>query len=1169
MSYRDQADLSKAQRDVLYDAGPRTLVAAGAGSGKTSLLVAYFVHSLLDAGTPLTDLAAVTFTRKAGSELVDRIHKQLVETGRSNLAREVDGAVVGTIHGLCRRLIAEQALAAGVDPSFGILEEDANVLAKLDVMRRAWARLVEEAGEDRLRVLTAGSKTLPDLALSLYDRLRTMGGELPHLRIDAEFSEAQARAALVSACGDALAAGREVVKRTATLDKELAKIVSCLEWLDQTATGAGTERTVEEAEKLFPSRGGPDAVKPAFERVRVALAQYRCALAETALRPVLEAVNALLELFHEEFVAYKEARGVLDFADLELRARAVLERAAIDAGGAPPTVFARVLVDEFQDTNELQCAIIDGLGAERLLMVGDARQSIYGFRGADVEVFVQREKAPGIIHHALDTNYRSRSQILDFVNHLFSQDSFFGADGFKPLLSGRDLGEEPDRKAKDIVFLTEVLVAERTCDGPDGPRKVDIQVAEAHAAAGRIRRLVDEEGWARSDIVLLLPALSSVTVYERALLARDLDPYVVGGKGYYVQDEVADLVALLKVLVNPHDNVSLLTVLRSPMVGVSDDCLYLLGRARRRRRGVSLWNTVREGDHARVAVADRERLEAFTERVAELRCRVGRPGLSRLVDDAASACDYDLCLLSAPEGRRRYANLRKLMRMAADYEDLEGPDLAGFVDLVGSLRDLGDDEGNAASLAEGEEVIRIMSIHKAKGLEFPVVVVAGLGSDAPLERSKTIVVGSDGRVGGFYLASKNDTYETDYPHWGPAPAIMAGIKERKAAEDLRLLYVAMTRARDRLILVGACERDKESGAKRIGRIVTALGLEVPPAPGETLCLSDIHAAVIGVAPPAPDTAADDADDPGDAATVSESCEDPPCFLELPRPAVIPQQVSFSALAAYERCPRRFYLERVLGLRAAFGAGPADSVPALGAARADSDGDPGCDSPSPPRALVDEAEAGGGIEVGLLVHTLLQKADLGSPRPALDDLRVQARAIAADQGLSLSPAASQRAIDLALAFWDSPLAADPEIASAAHETPFSFVSEGFAVNGIMDVLFQGEHRWRVVDYKSNALRGGAAAEAAADYRSQAEVYCLAALRAGAPAVRMEFLFLEKPGDPFPVEFSAADADALERRLAETLGRLRDAGFPPQTGPRCQECSVDDLCLAMNSGRPVVE
>ena len=268
-------------------------------------------------------------------------------------------------------------------------------------------------------------------------------------------------------------------------------------------------------------------------------------------------------------------------------------------------------------------------------------------------------------------------------------------------------------------------------------------------SAERVRRLVDDEGRSQGEIVVLLPSLTQVNLYQEALLARQIDVYVVRGKGYYSQDEVADVAALLQLLVNPHDDLSLVTVLRSPLVGVSDDCLYLLGRAAHGPRARSLWEVVREGRDVQIDLEDREMLEAFTGRLDALRGRVGRPGLSRLIDDALTACDYDLCLLAAPEGKRRFANIRKLIRMAAEFEALEGPDLAGFVGLIGSMGDLGDDEGNAPSLAEGEDVVRVMTVHQAKGLEFPVVVLAGLGSDAWQESPGEFIVAGDGRMAAF------------------------------------------------------------------------------------------------------------------------------------------------------------------------------------------------------------------------------------------------------------------------------------------------------------------------------------------------------------------------------------------------------------------------------------
>jgi ATP-dependent helicase/nuclease subunit A len=1158
VSYRDEVSLSDAQRAVLFDTTPRVLVAAGAGSGKTRLLVAYFVHALLDEDVPLEELAAVTFTRKAGSELADKIRKELVHRGRTDLVRAIDGAAIGTIHGLCRRVLSERALEAGVDPSFGVLEADAERLVKEEVSKQAWERVVQVAVEEELQVLAAGAQNLPGLVLSLYDRFRAMGQAEPRLHIDPGPPEAGARAELVRVCEDALAQVRALPKRGVSLEKDMATVVRCLQWLEETAAGPGPDRTVEATSGFFPTRN-TSAAEPFFRPFRDALHRYRCALAEEELRPLLGVVNRLLAAFDQEYSAYKGARGVLDFADLELRARAMLTRAPGRSG-----VLDRVLVDEFQDTNELQCSIIDGLGAHKLLMVGDERQSIYGFRGADVGVFRRRQEASAFGQHRLDTNYRSRPQILDFVNHLFSSDTFFGEEKFKPLLPGRDVEGEMDVKATDVRWNTEVLVVERTVDDNGEVTVLDARSAEANAAAERVRRLVDEEGWAQREVVLLLPALSEVNTFQEALLAQGLQVYVVRGKGYYSQDEVADVRALLKLLVNPHDDLSLLTVLRSPLVGVSDDGLYLLGRAARSPRARSLWEVVREGRAAVLEEADRQKLDAFAARLDTLRGRVGRPGLSRLIDDAASACDYDLCLLAAPEGKRRFANLRKLMRMASDFESLEGPDLEGFVSLISSLGDLGDDEGNAASLAEGEEVVRIMTIHQAKGLEFPVVVLAGLGSDPPKDSAESFVVASDGRVGAFSL-SINKTYESDYPHWGPAPEILAENRCRKEEEDLRLLYVAMTRARDRLVLVGARKAGEKSEARRIGRIVTALGASAPLVPGEILPLDHIHAAVVGVAavPVSSDQATGPEDEPEDCPP-TRPAQEPPCFLSLPAPGVAARQISFSALSAYERCPRQFYLERVLGLSAEFGA----AATAEGSPAQEDTGEPQA-SPGREEALLDPAERAGGRDVGLLVHALLQQIDLAGERPAVASLDELGEWISAENGLGLADAAVQRAAELAAAFWDSPLAGASGVASALREAPFSFVRDGVSVQGVMDLLLEGENCWRIVDYKSNALGGRSPREVAEGYRLQADVYSLAALKAGAPAVHMEFLFLEEPQEMVGFEYGPEDEEALQNRLDEALAGIRRSHFPPAAGPLCRECSVEDLCRAMNGRRLVVE
>ncbi len=315
-------------------------------------------------------------------------------------------------------------------------------------------------------------------------------------------------------------------------------------------------------------------------------------------------MNRLLARFHERYEGLKRQRGVLDFADLELRTHALL--AGVRSECRP--VFgerSRVMIDEFQDTNELQCSILESLGSAGVLMVGDERQSIYRFRGADVKVFTRRldgvmspgttadEREDACRLHTLDINYRSRAEVLAFINHLFAQEDFFGPD-FVALQCGaaqRDdtsagaaCGNPPEPSAEGVTehSVVEVLAVERgEGEGTSGPKPL-IQQAEAQASAWAVERLLRDEGWEPRDLVILSPALTYAELYRDALRARNIPAYVVRGKGYYSREEIADVRCLLQVLVNPHDDLALVTVLRSPLVGLSDDALYLLGRSARR-----------------------------------------------------------------------------------------------------------------------------------------------------------------------------------------------------------------------------------------------------------------------------------------------------------------------------------------------------------------------------------------------------------------------------------------------------------------------------------------------------------------------------------------------------------------------------------------------------------
>jgi len=1293
MSVIDRLGLSPAQAAVVLDERPRVLVAAGAGSGKTRVLVACVLHALVDQELPVERLIAVTFTRKAGAELASRISTSLEECGRADLAISLDAAATGTIHSLCRRLVKDRALEAGVDPGCAVLEAEAATLLKEEVSREVWETVVERADEQELSVLAQMGESLREEVVSLYDRLRTMGQEEPHIDIAASLDEKQARSRLMAAIEAAREAAQKVAKPSLTLQSDLSKIMECRAWLEAACADGGLDEALATSAGFFPSRKTP-SMEPFFADVRAALTRYRCWLAERSLETLVRVTDRLLARFHQAYTARKQERGLLDFADLELRARALLR--AGQTGGARQAAFpgAFLLVDEFQDTNELQCEILELLGAGRTLMVGDERQSIYRFRGADVDVFRRRKTelacpdptgSAGPVH-PLDMNYRSSPEILAFINRVFAQADFFG-EGFACLLpdpawapaaagDGAGCASAPDMAAGTdspalrpapgpipaaagaattsatglasvgtpvsgvtapaagvatataptaptvagvatapaaptitVAAPVEVLVAERPEQAEEGARPVPWQQAEAVVVADRVRAFIDREGRHQRDIVLLLPAQTQVDLYEQAMRAKGVGVYVVRGKGYYSQEEVGDVAALLRLLVNPHNDLTLVSVLRSPFVGISDDALYLLGRERRVSQSGSLWDVIRSGSTDALGHDDRRLLAEFLGSYREIRLRVGRPGLSRLIDDAISAFSYDICLLAAPDGRRRFANVRKLMRLAGEFEALNGPDLAGFVDLLGSMGDLGDAEGSAPTLAESEDVVRVMTVHQAKGLEFPVVVVAGLGTDVPAGRPSMFMVGSGGRAGVFLKGSRNKTYEDHDLCWGPAVEIAVEETAKRQEEDVRLLYVAMTRAEERLVLVGVKPKSGEMQKTRIGRLLTALGLGEFPDSGSVVPIEGLDAIVVGAAPPpveqegdeiswgslqgglsveaaatavagagAVGVAAAPAGASAEAAAAAIGAEASlvdlvPQFIEATPWAAAARRVSFSGLAAYQRCPRKFYLERVLGLSLSSEAAPpgaaADTVVLAGTACPGAAcsgttapaGDLSDDDPRVEEDLLDDEEQSSGRDVGLLVHALLERLPDESTPPTPEAVRQAAAGTLLEMGITLVPADVERAVRLTLAFWESPVAGMRSTPSTLREAPFFFAQGDTVVSGVMDLIYQGEECWRIVDYKTNRLGGRTPQEAAVAYRMQSVVYRLAALKAGAPAAQMDFVFLESPAEPVSMRSEQADATLLEAELSDALDGLRRGRFPACRGEMCSHCEVAEMCAGM--------
>ena len=644
----------------------------------------------------------------------------------------------------------------------------------------ALERFVAEGPDRRVDLLaTYGRRRLRPMMLDALARLRSAGRPLdlrPAERRDLAPAQIAARAAAT-----ALAGAEKPDALTALLD-----------------TGpAAAELTDLSAQRLRKAAANQD--------YNDALAELEQAARDEVASADLAELERLLSLLDAAYRDLKDARSLVDFADLELRARDLL-CARPDLAEAYRERFADVLVDEFQDTNRLQCELIDLVAGGELFFVGDEFQSIYRFRHADVSVYRQQRAEAGQGLIALRRNHRSRPHVIDVVNEVFSRD--FG-DRYTPLVAEARHEGDPPAGGRVELLLTDKAGFREAGES--------WRAAEARALAARIAELVDEGEARPGQIVLLFEAGTDAAQYEAALRDHHLRTVRTTGRGYYATQQVSDLLAYLRLLRNRYDDVALLTVLASPLVGMSNDGLLRVRRAAVKRPIFTAFE--RDEPAPGLSTADRRLSLAFAQRFARLVKRSGEVSLERLTELIVAEHDYDLACLAMADGDRRYANLRKLARLAAEFEAVRGPDLEGFIRFCDEQSTLAAREGEAAIAEEGRDAIVLMTVHAAKGLEFDVVVLADQGRERAARGLPDVLVSSDGRV----AMRAPDANGVLRPAIGYAAAAKAE-REGEREEGRRLQYVAMTRARQHLIVSGAFLAGEQTSIAEVCRLLE-IGLD--------------------------------------------------------------------------------------------------------------------------------------------------------------------------------------------------------------------------------------------------------------------------------------------------------------------------------------------------------
>jgi len=651
-------------------------------------------------------------------------------------------------------------------------------------------------------------------------------------------------------------------------------------------------------------------------------------------------------------------------------------------------------------------------------------------------------------------------------------------------------------------------------------------------------------------VVVLLRALGDIETYEQALQLEGLRTLATAG-GFWGRQEVVDLLAYLRLLANPLDELALYGALAGPLAGVSSDALALLALFAQ-ARGERAWSALRDGGEAlaeRLQPDDRARLAAFAERVRRERAIAPARSVSRLLERALSLGGYAAHVRALPDAERRMANVHKLLRLARRFEASEGRDLRGFLDHVGAQEALASSPEPEAPIAGGEpDAVRLMSIHAAKGLEFPVVCVADLGRTLNLSVPDLLVEGE--RVG--LRLARLDGSEAE-----PTLAYQALSEERKQAqaeEEERILYVAMTRARERLLLSAAVTFERwpepRQGAPTISWLGPALVPELPElaralADGPDTPLLDtatggenqrVQVRLNGGAQPSERAEAEPARAPEPARAGSEGAPNAAAEPSVPALPFAEQlgTLSYTTLSELRRCAYRFYLKRLLGLEE--------------------------------RGVRSRArDRGDGLDArdrGAIVHRLLEDARFDvHAAPGADDAAAAARAL----GVRASRRECEEMASLAAAATAEASAGAPgaRLAAAAdvrREHPFAFslgAREPLFV-GVIDALArEADGNVLVVDYKSDRVAGEVELRTLveSDYELQRLIYALAVLRTGAASVEIVHWFLERPHEWVSAAYADVDRPALEERLRGELESARTRGFAVSEHPHrglCETC-----------------
>jgi len=863
---------TKEQEKAIYQKGDNILVAAAAGSGKTAVLVERIINKITNENIDVDKLLVVTFTNAAATEMrervLDAIYKKLEEEPDNlNLQKQIvllNKSHISTIHAFCLEVIKNNFYKTDISPNFRLANTPEIELLRMEVLEEVFDQLYEVKDEGFTKLIDTycgyrSDDNLKELILKIYKYIQSMPypeewlqEQVERFNLDKEqdFSKTLWGEILIHQAKESIKDSINTLKninKKMHLETELIKWISIINddiaqlegianfdnWDDiydamqnlKFKTWAQDRKIVSELKEN--AKAIRDKVKDKIKELQEKIFIYDSNQANEDLYTmyeILKQIENVILKFSIEYKKSKRDKNIIDFNDIEHLALQILVQKKENGKYEPTEVakeyqskFEEIAIDEYQDSNEIQEELLKQVSrGNNIFMVGDVKQSIYKFRQARPELFLEKYNTYEDNKIQLFANFRSRKNVLDLTNVIFENimSKEFGSIEYNEN-EFLNVGQEYAKTDEKSLGKAELHIIDASEENEEVEQEEVVEKAEIEAkfVAKKIKELINsnyyvfdkKKGYRKlqfKDIVILLRKTANVApIYEKELTELEYPVFSDIGTNYFESIEIQTIMCLLKIISNPDNDIALVTVMRSPIGEFTDNELIEI---RMENRNESFYNAVltykEEGELSK-------KVNRFLNLVEEFRTKQEYLKLDELIWYIYQRTGYYNYVSIMTNGNIKTANLRMLFEKAKDYEQGSFKGLYNFINFIDKVTKSNSDMGAPKLIGENEDVIRIMSIHKSKGLEFPVVFLCGTGNQFNmLDLNDSILIHPEIGFGPKYI-----NYERKIEYSTLAKeAIKYQIRKELKEEEMRLLYVALTRSREKLIITGIDKNLKKS-----------------------------------------------------------------------------------------------------------------------------------------------------------------------------------------------------------------------------------------------------------------------------------------------------------------------------------------------------------------------